>query len=87
MDVDAIVNAWVAPVAEAIASVVFFSIDVGGAALPLIVVWLIMGGVVCTLAFRFINLRGFTHALRVVRGDFAGARPAVQPARPRRSRR
>jgi alanine or glycine:cation symporter, AGCS family len=71
MDVDAIVNAWVAPVAEAIASVVFFSIDVGGAALPLIVVWLIMGGVVCTLAFRFINLRGFTHALRVVRGDFA----------------
>ena len=71
MDIDALVNAWVAPVAEAISAVVFFSIDVGGAPLPLIVVWLIAGSLTCTLAFRFINLRGFTHALRVVRGDFA----------------
>lgn len=71
MDVDALVNAWVAPVAEAISAVVFFSVDVGGAPLPLIVVWLIAGGLTCTLAFRFINLRGFAHALRVVRGDYA----------------
>jgi AGCS family alanine or glycine:cation symporter len=70
MDVDAVVNSWVAPVADAISSVVFFSVSVAGANLPLIVVWLIMGGLVCTLAFRFINLRGFSHALRVVRGDY-----------------
>lgn len=72
MDVDALINAWIAPVADAIASVVFYSVDVGGAPLPLVVVWLIGGGITCTLAFRFINLRGFAHALRVVRGDFAG---------------
>jgi AGCS family alanine or glycine:cation symporter len=72
VDVDALINGWIAPVADAIASVVFFSIDIGGAPLPLIVVWLIGGGITCTLAFRFINLRGFTHALRVVRGDFSG---------------
>jgi AGCS family alanine or glycine:cation symporter len=71
MDIDALVNAWVAPVAEAISAVVFFSVDVGGAPLPLIAVWLIAGGLTCTLAFRFINLRGFAHALRVVRGDYA----------------
>lgn len=71
MDIDALVNAWVAPVAESISVVVFFSVDVGGAPLPLIVVWLIAGGLTCTLAFRFINLRGFAHALRVVRGDYA----------------
>ncbi len=70
MDVDALVNAWVAPAAEAISRVVFFSVPVAGAQLPLIVGWLIAGSLVCTLAFRFINLRGFAHALRVVRGDF-----------------
>src|SRR4051812_20805198 len=34
-------------------------------------VWLIMGGVVCTLAFRFVNLRGFRHSARVIRGDYS----------------
>ena len=71
LDIDALVNSWVAPVSDAISGVVFFSVDVAGAKLPLIVVWLITGSLVCTLAFRFINLRGFKHALRVVRGDFS----------------
>src|SRR6185503_9039521 len=34
-------------------------------------VWLIMGGIVCTLAFRFVNLRGFRHSARVIRGDYS----------------
>jgi alanine or glycine:cation symporter, AGCS family len=71
MNLDEVVNAWIGPVADAISGVVFYSVDVGGARLPLIVAWLMAGSVVCTLAFRFINLRGFGHALRVVRGDFA----------------
>lgn len=71
LDIDSLVNSWVAPISDAISSVVFFSIDVAGAQLPLIVVWLIVGSLICTLAFRFINLRGFSHALRVVRGDFS----------------
>jgi AGCS family alanine or glycine:cation symporter len=60
-----------APVADWFGKVVFFSIPVNGAQLPLILVWLIMGGVVCTLAFRFINLRGFRHSLQVIRGDYS----------------
>jgi AGCS family alanine or glycine:cation symporter len=71
MDVDAIVNSWVAPVGEAISRVVFYSLPVAGAPLPLIVVWLVMGGLVCTLAFRFINLRGFAHALQVIGGRYS----------------
>jgi AGCS family alanine or glycine:cation symporter len=30
-----------------------------------------MGGIVCTLAFRFVNLRGFRHSMRVIRGDYS----------------
>jgi alanine or glycine:cation symporter, AGCS family len=71
VDIDALVNSWVGPIADAISSVVFFAVSVAGAELPLIVVWLITGSLVCTLAFRFVNLRGFGHALRVVRGDYS----------------
>src|SRR4051812_50059259 len=71
MSVDDRVNAWLAPVADWFGKVIFFSVPVAGAGLPLIMAWLIMGGVVCTLAFRFVNLRGFRHSLRVIRGDYS----------------
>src|SRR5690349_8296250 len=71
MTVDERINAWLAPVADWFGKVIFFSVPVGGAQLPLIMAWLIMGGIVCTLAFRFINLRGFRHSLRVIRGDYS----------------
>jgi AGCS family alanine or glycine:cation symporter len=71
MNVDQAINEWVAPVADWFGKVIFYSVPVNGAPLPLILVWLIMGGVVCTLAFRFINLRGFRHSLHVIRGDYS----------------
>src|SRR5688572_20570458 len=52
----------------------FYSVPVAGAQLPLILVWLITGGVVCTLAFRFVNLRGFRHSIQVIRGDYSDPR-------------
>jgi AGCS family alanine or glycine:cation symporter len=71
MNVDQSINAWLAPIADWLGAVVFFSVPVAGAELPLIMVWLIMGGIVCTLAFRFVNLRGFRHSARVIRGDYS----------------
>ena len=38
--------------------------------IPLIVIWLVMGAFFFTLFMRFINLRGFKHALDLVRGRF-----------------
>ena len=40
------------------------------APLPIIVVWLIMGAVVFTLYMGFINIRGFKHAIDIVRGKY-----------------
>jgi alanine or glycine:cation symporter, AGCS family len=71
VSVDEAINAAVAPVGAIVANAVFMSIPAGGTRLPLILVWLIAAGVTCTVAFRFINVRGFTHALRVVRGDYS----------------
>ncbi|MEZ5500059.1 MAG: alanine/glycine:cation symporter family protein [Steroidobacteraceae bacterium] len=71
MDFDALINDWLGPVAEGLSAVVFFSIPAFGTQIPLIVLWLILGGVVTTLAFGFINLRGFGHGIAVLRGRYS----------------
>ncbi|MDC0069076.1 alanine:cation symporter family protein [Gammaproteobacteria bacterium] len=48
--------------------IVFVSVNIGGTELPLIVVWLVVGALFFTGYFRFINIRGFTHAIRIVTG-------------------
>lgn len=73
MNVDQAINSFLAPVADWFGKVMFYSVPVAGAQLPLILVWLIAGGVVCTLYFRFINLRGFRHSIQVIRGDYSSA--------------
>ncbi len=56
---------------SAIASVVFYAIPINGSALPVTVLWLVLGAIVFTCYLGFINIRGFRHAIRVVRGDYA----------------
>ena len=68
---DARLNELFAPVARAFSDIVFFSIPIGGSKLQLIVVWLIAGAAFFTVYFRFIGLRGFRHALRLVRGVYS----------------
>lgn len=40
------------------------------APLKLIVLWLIFGGTFFTLFMRFINIRGFTHSIQLIRGKY-----------------
>lgn len=58
----------VAPISNVVNGVIFYSVDVFGVSLPLVVVWLMVGAVVFTLSLRFINLTGFGHALALVSG-------------------
>lgn len=82
--IDAWINRQVEPVATWLGSAIFARACIGepGFALsascaegqtgvPLIVVWLMLGGVVTTLYFRFINFRGFAQGFRLMRGDYA----------------
>ena len=66
--IDSTINEILSPISDAIVNVVFYSIPVGGTGLPLIVVWLILGAVFCTLYFGFINVRGFRLGFDLVRG-------------------
>ncbi len=65
--IDATIDACVRPAAEALSALVFFKISIAGAELPLVVLWLAGGAVYFTLRFRFINIRGIAHALKLLR--------------------
>lgn len=72
MNFDQVIDAAVAPLADFLAAVVFYAPEVFGARLPLVVAWLVVAGVFFTVYLGFINLRGFGHALKLVRGGAAG---------------
>lgn len=42
-----------------------------GVKVPFVVVWLLIGGIFFTIRLRFINIRGFTHAIQIVSGKFS----------------
>lgn len=69
--IDAEIDALMLPVADAASNFIFFSVPMFGTDVPLIVLWLIAGGVFFTLYLNFINFRGFKHGFDIIRGKFA----------------
>jgi len=69
--IDSLINDAVQPVTDAVSDFVFYSISLNGTQIPLIVMWLVAGGLFFTLYLRFINIRGFLHACRIVSGRYA----------------
>ena len=74
--IDETINTYVAPVSNAIVSVVFYSVPVLGADLPLIVVWLVVAAAIATIYFNFISFRAFGHAIDLIKGDYANPKDA-----------
>jgi alanine or glycine:cation symporter, AGCS family len=83
--IDERINQVVGPAANFLSAVIFYSVPVVAgtdnfatpdineavAKVPLIVVWLIIGGLFFTVYLRFISLRGFRHAVHLVRGRYS----------------
>ncbi|MAB74156.1 MAG: alanine glycine permease, partial [Flavobacteriales bacterium] len=69
--VDDRINAVMEPVTDAIMSVIFFTVPIGGGReVPFVLIWLLTGALIFTLYNRFVNITAFGHALDVVRGKF-----------------
>jgi len=64
------INSVMEPVTNAIMKVIFFSVSLGGMDIPFVLIWLLAGAIFFTIYFKFLNIRGFQHALDVVRGKF-----------------
>ena len=65
---DQIIDRAFQGVADVADAIVMFEAPIGGVDVPLIVVWLIAGAAFFTVFLGGINVRGFRHALRIVRG-------------------
>jgi AGCS family alanine or glycine:cation symporter len=68
---DAAINDALRPAADAVAGFIFFKIEIFGAKLPLIVLWLLSAAAFFTVYFRFLSLTGFRQAFRLLRGDYS----------------
>ena len=55
------INNALTPVSDWVSSIIFYSVDVFGVSLPLVVVWLMAAAVILTFANGFVNIRGFRH--------------------------
>lgn len=64
------------PITRAIESIIFFTVEIGGMTIPFVLVWLVFGALFFTVYFRFINIRGFKHALDVVKGKYDNPKDA-----------
>ncbi|MGP9800877.1 alanine/glycine:cation symporter family protein [Rheinheimera sp. NSM] len=52
-----------------LAAVVFYAFDINGIAIPMVLIWLISGALVFTCYLGFINVRGFGHAIRLLKNN------------------
>ena len=63
-----------------IAAVVFFAFDVNGVSIPLVLIWLVAGALVFTCYLGFINVRGFGHAISLLKNNKrVGAKGEITP--------
>jgi AGCS family alanine or glycine:cation symporter len=58
--------------ATGLSSIVFFKASIFSYEIPLIVLWLVLGALFFTVYLSFINIRGFTHAVRLISGKISG---------------
>jgi AGCS family alanine or glycine:cation symporter len=68
--IDDAVNANFETVSTQVQKVIFYSVKINGVDFPIVVGWLALAAVVFTIYFRGINVRGFKHAIQLVKGDY-----------------
>ena len=71
MNIDQTIDNAMRPLADAAAGLIFYSVPLFDTQVPLIVIWLVAGGVFFTVYFRFVNIRGFGRAMALVAGRYA----------------
>lgn len=68
--IDGFLQRFFEPVTAFVESVVFVPVTIAGIQIPFVLPWLIVGALIFTIYMGFINIRGFKHAIDVVRGRY-----------------
>ncbi|MBC8524047.1 MAG: alanine:cation symporter family protein [Chlorobium phaeobacteroides] len=70
LGIDERINDAVAPFTAVMFKLVFFTVSLGGISFPFVLLWLIIAALGFTVYMGFINVRGFRHAIDLVRGVY-----------------
>jgi AGCS family alanine or glycine:cation symporter len=70
LTIDQKIDAFFRPIADAVGSVIFYTITLGDYTIPLVLIILIGGAVFFTIYFKFANFTLIRTAVKVVRGDY-----------------
>ena len=62
------INQLMQPLTDVLSAFIFYSVPMAGADVPLIVLWLVIAAFFFTFYLGFVNLRGFSFAVSVLRG-------------------
>ena len=68
--IDERINDAMAPLTALMFKIVFFSVTIGEISFPFVLLWLIVAAVGFTVYMGFVNVRGFGHAVALVRGIY-----------------
>lgn len=72
--IDQKINDFMEPITRTISNIIFYEIPFSeDVKVPIILIWLIVGAIFFTFYLRFVNLRGFKHAINIIRGKYTNA--------------
>jgi len=66
-NIDAEIEKYVAPVSNKVSSVMFFPVNIFGAQVPIIILWILIAGIFFTLYFRGIAVWGLKHSFDLLK--------------------
>ena len=70
MNLDAAIDGFLSPIADKISSIIFYSINIKGVEVQLLIALLMFSAIYFTFRLRFIGFWGFKHALRLIANKF-----------------
>ncbi len=59
------------PITKFASDIVFYPVSINGTDRPIVVFWLVLAGIICTLLFKGVQLRHFGLALQIANGKFS----------------
>ncbi|SFA61944.1 alanine or glycine:cation symporter, AGCS family [Rhodococcoides kroppenstedtii] len=67
--IESAINGAFEPITTAVTAVIFYAVPLGGADVPIVVLWLLAAAVIFTVTFKLLQVRGVKHAVELVRGE------------------
>ena len=67
MNIDAFLDKHVAPVSNWVSDIIFFPINIAGTSIPLVILWILFGGVFFAFYLRGIAIWGLPESFRILK--------------------